>query len=140
MIISIISYSNPQRLDSNEDSGGETYEDQEPYRLFGLKLQKCGFENVRLGLAEKHLLEKLDELPGQSLEEIVSKMSNRLYIAAMKLTLQKFTECLVTNRLSEGFIDFFKQLKPSDFQERLQKGECYSEFFYQVHKTHGFYF
>ena len=94
-----------------------------------MKLQRCGFEYIQLGLAEKLHLEKLDVLPIQSLEEIRSKIKAELHIAAMKLTLQKFTECLITNMLSDGFRDFFKKLKPIDVQERIEKGECFVKSF-----------
>lgn len=105
------------------ESDGETYPEHEPYRFFGLKLDNCGFQDVRLRVDDLIRLENLNGFPEECVQQIKSKVHGGEYIAAMKLTLRKIKESCTADKLTDTwFSDFFEKLEPARVQERLGKG------------------
>ena len=112
--------------DSVSDSEMESTGDPEPYRFFGLKLEKCDLGGVRIGIEEVHQLEKHRVLPDEYIEDIKSKIRKDTTISALKLTLLLLTKCYCEKPLKEGWLEMlFSKPGSVDCQSSLRKGKYF---------------
>ena len=79
---------------SFDDSDEDEMEDQRPYRLFGLKLVRCGFEDANLERQEdcSHFE---NVLPPASFQEVKGLAKQGKRISAMICALEKTAECFI---------------------------------------------
>ena len=114
--------------DGSSDSGSENgiTGDPEPYRFFGLRLEKCDFGGVRLGIDEVLQLEKHKILPDEYIEKIKSEVKRDALISALKLALSHLAKYYCKRPLKEGCLEvLFGKPGSLGCQSCLRKGEYF---------------